>query len=100
MMTEAQAKVIGHSLGVNLLHARTSKKKKDKKLPITFYRNRFCTSEGHSDLDTIYSLVECGFMAKCCSINQGESTIWYVTDDGEWQFREYFYATINNSLTN
>ena len=99
-MTEAQAKIIGHSLGVDLLHARASKKKKDKKLPIRFYRNRFCTSAGRSDLETIHSLVECGLMAKCCTINQGDSTIWYVTDDGEKKFREYFNLTINNSLTN
>lgn len=94
-MTYEQADIIGHSLGINVYHAKTTTRKRDKKLPKEFYRNRFCTSDGHGDLPTIYSLESLGYMAQGSKINNGQSTMWFVTDDGILHFREWF--TINIS---
>jgi len=55
-ITFEQAEILGHSLGVNLLHAKQSTKKRDKKLPKEFYRNRFCAGDGHNDLPTLQAL--------------------------------------------
>jgi hypothetical protein len=85
-----EASIIAHSLGINLLHAKMSKKVSDRRLPNEFKRNRFCTSEGHSDLDKVLSLQKAGLMRKGGTINQGTATMWYVTSKGEERFREEF----------
>ena len=88
MLTEAQIKIVAHTLGVDVHLARTSVKKRDKKLPKDFYQNRFCTSEGHSDLPVIEELQGLGYMEPFAKINQGTSTLWWVTEAGESIFRK------------
>jgi ABC-type amino acid transport substrate-binding protein len=39
--TEDELDKIGHTLGINVYHARLSKNKKDKILPDEFYRNYY-----------------------------------------------------------
>ena len=85
-----QVEILGHSLGVNVLHAKNSTKKKDKKLPKEFYRNRFCAGEDHDDFPTLQSLEKMGYMAQFAKINSGRDTLWYVTDEGIKIFRERF----------
>lgn len=89
-----QAEILGHSLGVNLLHAKQSTKKRDKKLPKEFYRNRFCAGDGHEDLPTLQVLEKMAYMAQGSKINQGRDTIWYVTDEGIKRFRECFESIV------
>lgn len=93
-MTYEQTHIIGHSLGINVYHAKTTTNKRDKKLPKDFYRNRFCTSDGHDDLPTIRSLASLGYMAQGSNINNGQSTMWFVTDEGIFYFREWFMSNI------
>ena len=93
-MTIKQAEIMGHSLGVNLLHAKASSRRQDKKLPKEFYRNRFCSSGDHDDLPTLQELEKMGYMAQGHKINAGHDTLWYVTDEGVKRFRECFESFI------
>lgn len=93
-ITFKQAEILGHSLGVNLFHAKQSSKKRDKKLPKEFYRNRFCAGAGHDDLPILQSLEKMGYMAQGEKINAGHDTLWYVTDEGIRRFRECFDSMI------
>lgn len=86
-----QLEIIGHSLGVNVYHAKISKLKRDKKLPQQFYRNRFIAGDSHTDAPTLQELVSDGLM------NRGEkdpligaSRYWWVTEKGISIFRENF----------
>ncbi len=99
-MTFKQVEILGHSLGVNLFRAKESNKKKDKKLPKEFYRNRFCAGDGHDDLSTLQSLEKIGYMAQGQKINEGRDTLWFVTEEGERRFRESFEYFINNITIN
>lgn len=94
-ITFKQAEILGHSLGINLLHAKESRKKSDKKLPKEFYRNRFCAGNGHGELPTLQALEKMGYMAQGQKINQGRDTLWYVTDEGVKRFRECFESVIS-----
>ena len=91
-ITFEQAEILSHSLGINLLHAKQSHKKSDKKLPKEFYRNYFCAGNEHDDLSTLKALEKMGYMAQGQKINQGLHTLWYVTDDGIAQFSKYFLS--------
>lgn len=84
-ITEHEFKILGHCLGIDPKTNKLSKKKKDKKLPEEFYRNYFCAGEKHSDLPTLLTLQNKGF------IEQREGT-WYfhVTELGEFKFRKEF----------
>lgn len=95
-MTEAQLSLIGHSLGINVLHAKLSKKKKDKKLPSEFYRNRFCAGENHDDMLVLLSLESAEYMSRGTTINEGRETLWYVTEAGIKAFREQFTIVVNS----
>ena len=90
-----QAEILGHSLGIDLLYAKQSTKKRDKKLPKEFYRNRFCAGDGHSDLPTLQALEKMTYMAQGQKINNGRDTLWYVTDEGVKRFREYFESIVS-----
>jgi hypothetical protein len=98
-VTFKEASVLAHTLGVNLLHAKESKKAADKRLPKSFYRNRFCASEGHDDLEHLVSLSEKGLMEKGGTINQGTATLWYVTSSGEGWLRDNFDDLVKNENT-
>lgn len=89
-----QVAILGHSLGVNVYHAHNSTKKRDKKIPKEFCRNRFCAGDGHDDLPTLQSLEKMGYMAQGEKINAGHDTLWYVTDEGIKRFRECFETMI------
>lgn len=91
-----EAEVCGHSLGINLLEAKRSKKKSDKKLPDNFYRNRFCAGFGHENTPELKSLETMGYMAQRRKINEGQDTLWCVTNDGIKWFREYFQYFIES----
>lgn len=86
--------ILGHSLGINVYNAYNSTKKRDKKLPKEFYRNRFCAGNGHEDLPTLQALEKIGYMAKGEKINAGHDTLWYVTDEGIRRFRECFESLV------
>jgi DNA-binding PadR family transcriptional regulator len=88
MITPEELKIMGHSLGVNVYHAKVSKKKKDKKLPQEFYRNYFCASPGHSDYTTLQSLFKKGYMETWTSF--GNQQYFGVTDEGIKVFKEEF----------
>lgn len=98
-MTFDEASIIAHSLGIDLLYAKASKKPSDRKLPKQFSQNRFCASENHSDIDKILSLEKAGLMRKGGTINQGTATMWYVTSEGEERLREEFPNLINKRRT-
>lgn len=98
-ITFKEFEIIAHSLGINLLHAKTSQKKRDKRLPKDFYRNRFCTSIGHTDLPLIENLERVGYMAKGQTINDGRDTLWYVTDLGIYYFRTKWEKLVTTEKT-
>lgn len=79
--------VIGHSLGINVYHAKLSKKKKDKKLPKEFYRNYFCTNENSSDFSLLTSLVKVELMY---SWKQYDNIYFGVSEEGVELFRDEF----------
>lgn len=89
-MTFEQIDILGTSLGVNVFHCKQSKKKKDKKLPKEFYRNRFCANEDHTDIDIIKDLVKMGYVAIGSKINNGRDTLYYVTEEGIKEFIKLF----------
>jgi hypothetical protein len=93
-ITFKETEILGHSLGVNILSAKRSIKKRDKKLPKEFYRNRFCAGDDHEDLPVLQSLEKMGYMARGQKINGGRAIIWYVTDEGIKRFREYFESIV------
>lgn len=94
-ITFKQVEILGHSLGIDLLHAKQSTKKIDKKLPAEFYRNRFCAGDGHDDLPTLQALEKMNYMAQGQKINEGRDTLWYVTDEGIKRFRECFESIVS-----
>lgn len=94
-LQEKHINIIGHTLGVNVYHAKRSKFKKDKKLPKEFYRNRFCAGEGSSDISGIRDLVSMGHMKAGRVINDGRDTLYYITDEGISMFRKLFSELIS-----
>ncbi len=93
-LSESQFSIIGHSLGVNVYHAKQSKRKRDKKLPNYFHRNRFCAGDSHDDMPTLLSLEKLGYMLRGQKINNDRDTLWYVTQEGINSFKEHFYVYI------
>lgn len=87
--------IMGHSLGVNVYHAMSSNKKRDKKLPKEYYRNRFCAGETHEDNITLCELEKLGYMARGRTINKGQDILWYVTEDGKDRFEILFHQYVN-----
>ncbi len=90
-LTEDEIKVIGHSLGVNVYHAKNSKLKKDKKLPKEFYRNRYCAdTDKHPNYVYLKELTEKEYMESWMDGNM----LWFaVTDKGidlfKTEFKQY-----------
>jgi hypothetical protein len=80
--------ILGHSLGINVYHAKHSKKKKDKKLPKEFYRNYFCAgTEAHYEFKTLETLEQAGLMHRW---NQYGQIYFGVSEKGIEVFREEF----------
>ena len=85
-LTEEQLDIIGHSLGVPVYHAKKSKKKSERKLPRTFYRNYYNTPK--CGLEVITELCKLGYMA------QHAEDYYHVTPKGI----EVFKADFNELL--
>lgn len=92
MMTDKELGIAGHTLGINVYHAKRSKLKRDKKLPKEFYRNFFCGGEGHHDYPTLVSLEQKGYMERGESFDK--QTVFWVTDAGKDAFKVAFIETL------
>ena len=90
-MTEKEFNIIGHSLGINVYHARNSKKKKDKKLPKEYYRNYYQAGEGHHSWNGLLHMVQVGVMSRRL---QFEQPVFHVTDEGKERFKYKWVAEI------
>lgn len=88
--TAKQIDLIGHSLGINVYHA---KKKGNTKLPKEFYRNRFCAGSLHSDRKELDALEKLGYME---SWYGSHDTFFSVTDKGIAKFRAEYKDYINS----
>lgn len=97
-LNKQELDLIGHSLGVNIYHARLSKKKKDKKLPKEYYRNYF--SAGNEQNDNYLALVRLKERGLMSSSVHMEQTYFYVTDAGKEAFKAAFEAAMLNNNTN
>lgn len=93
-MNDKELDIIGHSLGINVYHAKRSKKKKDKKLPKEFYRNYYCAGSSHDDLSELQSR---GLMV---SWEQFGNTYFAVTESGIKLFREEFKKHVDAIIEN
>lgn len=97
-MESKQLEIIGHCLGINVYHARLSKKKKDKKLPKEFYRNYFCAdSERHSDYPIFAELYNLGYLEKW---HKDKMLFFGVTDKGIEVFKNEFTKQITQQVIN
>lgn len=86
-LTHQELDVIGHALGVNVYHAKTSKKKKDKKIPKVFYRNYYCSSLNEDNYELLCSLKNKNLMVS----NEKYGNIYFfVTDTGIELFKKEF----------
>ena len=95
-MTDKQLEVIGHTLGVNVYHAKRSKKKKDRTLPKEFYRNYFCAdTENHSDYPTLVELENLGYMERW---TKDKMIFFGATTDGEEGFKTQFLIQITQQV--
>lgn len=95
MLSENQINLIAHCLGVNAYHAKKSIKKKEKKLPGTFYRNRFNAGEDHEDFTALQELVELGLMEKK-SYHGIEGFVFHVGESGVKAFIDNWEDYVNN----
>lgn len=93
-LSDNEMDVISHSLGLNWFHAVRSLKKKDKKLPNEYYRNRFCTSQGSEYYKTIIGLVEKGFMNERMNVISPDQ-LFMVTEIGKAEFKRQWNETFN-----
>lgn len=75
---------VSHSLGIDLFNAVVSLKLKDKKLPISFYRNYYNASERQAEASGILELVKLGVM------ETRQPNYYHVTDKGIEQFKKQF----------
>lgn len=88
--------IIGHSLGIDTYNAKSSNRKKDKILPMDFYRNHYCygyKTDG-TELERRFELMK--------SLNLIESfenigTLYFcITEKGKKLFREKFKKEISD----
>lgn len=97
-LTYSEIEILGHALGVNIYHAKVSRRKLDKKLPSVFYRNYFCASDSHDDAPILEKLVSHGLMQKGEPLKRlGGSRYWVVNSEGQQAFRLAFDALINKT---
>lgn len=91
-----QWELISHSLGIYLLNAKQSKRKKDKQLPLEFYRNYYCAGSSKiSEFNELESLELVESWKK--HFSQGSDLVYYrVTKKGQKEFREWFKIEITN----
>lgn len=92
MLKDREFEIIGHSLGVNVYHAKLSKRKSDKKLPKEFYRNHFQADKGHHDFDMLIEMCENGLMFKRIQFDQ---QVFHVSDAGKMLFKHEFPTRVS-----
>ena len=95
-ITEREFEILGHSLGIHPKTCKGSKRKKDKKLPEEFYRNRFIAGPGHTDFKVLISLEEKSLMARWSNPTTLDQWTFFVTEIGEFRFRKYFKTFIES----
>jgi hypothetical protein len=93
-MEEKLIFILGHTLGINVYHAKTSNLKKDKKLPKKFYRNYFCAGdEKHHDYPVLFELESLKLMERYTRFGQ---LLFCVTDEGIEKFKNEFNKLVGN----
>ena len=90
-LTIQQMNKMAHAFGVDLYKAVMSHNKNDKKLPKEFYRNRYITKYD----PTFIELMEKGYAGKN---NLQDLNYYFVTDEGEKQFRTQFVELVNYKI--
>lgn len=86
--------ILGHSLGINVYHAMRTKIKKDRELPVEFYRNYFCASVNHDAFPILDGLMRKGLME---SWTKFDNLYFGVTDSGIEIFRNEFEEQMKNT---
>jgi len=84
-----QLKIISHTLGIDLFKAAMSHNLKDKRLPISFYRNYYNASTRQAEVYGINTLVGMGYMM------QFRYEYYSVTDKGIKQFVKQYNELVN-----
>lgn len=90
-LTDSQINTIGHSIGINVYHARLSNNPKDKFLPEEFYRNYYCVGNEDAFTEEMKQLEEIGFIEKWI---HGKQLYFEVTKEGVDYFKKYFTEEI------
>lgn len=93
-LSENQLNIIGHSIGINLYHARLSYNPKDKVLPSEFYRNYYCVGTPQGFNDDMKYLESIGFIEKSMHHNQ---LYFHITTTGINYFKEMFTNEVTNT---
>lgn len=91
-LTDVELDLIGHALGINVYHARLSKKKSDKKLPKEFYRNYYCATTSSDNYDVLVNLRTRDLMI---SQDKYDQVYFHVTDEGIELFKSEFNLIIS-----
>lgn len=87
-LTLKQMFQIAHAFGIDLFKSAISHKLKDKTLPVEFYRNRFQVEH-----DVVFEeLINIKYAGKT---KWQDLPYYYVTDEGEKQFRKQFVEIVN-----
>ena len=89
-MNKNQIDIVAHSLGINYYNAKLSECKKDKELPIEFYRNRYNYGEFTNDMQ---ELETAGIIQKYDKLG---CTMFFVTELGITKFRDIFKAEVTD----
>lgn len=79
-----ELKIVSHSLGIDLFKAVISLKLKDKKLPLSFYRNYYNCSDRQAAIIGINTMVENGYM------ETRQKDYYHVSEKGIELFKKQF----------
>ncbi len=90
-LSDKQLDIIGHSLGINVYHARLSSNPKDKFLPNEFYRNYYCVGSESIFTEEMKNLEQINFIEKWM---HGKQLYFQITDEGINYFKNYFIEEI------
>lgn len=91
-LNNEQVDIIGHSLGINVYHARLSNDPKDKYLPDEFYRNYYCVGSVDNFTNEMIDLLDLGFIEKT---NRFGQLYFHITEKGIDEFRKIFQSEIS-----
>lgn len=92
-LTFSDLMLISHALGVDLLKAVMSLKLRDKKYPISFYRNYYNASPRQVEIVGIDKLIEKGFLEQN-RLNNKPVEYYHVTEKGIEEFRKEFHKYV------